>query len=134
MRSWASNEGTRRSMRSNKGRDTRPELEVRRRLHAAGFRYRVDYRLEPDLRTRADIAFPRRRVAIFIDGCFWHGCPAHATQPKSNSEYWGPKLARNVQRDQAATRGLQERGWRVLRYWEHEDPAQVVTSIRLTVE
>lgn len=120
-------------MRSNRRRDTKPELEVRRRLHASGYRYRVDFRLESDLRVNADIVFTRARVAIFIDGCFWHGCPLHATPPRANANYWGPKLARNVERDRIADAQLRARGWTVLRYWEHEDAADVVASITASV-
>lgn len=120
-------------MQANRRRDTAPELAVRRLLHARGLRFRVDYRLEKSLRTRADIVFTRRRVAVFIDGCFWHGCPLHATQPKSNADYWGPKLARNVARDCEADAALRNAGWTVLRYWEHEDPREVAVLITLAV-
>jgi DNA mismatch endonuclease (patch repair protein) len=127
--SWASSEATRRAMLSNKSRDTGPELAVRRALHAAGFRYRVDFRPSLELRTRADIVFTRQKIAVFIDGCFWHGCPVHATSPKRNSGYWGPKLARNVERDLEMTSRLEGLGWLVLRFWEHEDVEPVVEAI-----
>jgi len=128
--SWATNAATRRSMLGNRGRDTQPELLVRRALHAQGFRFRVDHRPDPSLRTRADIVFTKRRVAVYVDGCFWHGCPAHATQPKANADYWIPKLARNVERDLETTRALEERGWVVLRFWSHEPVDAVVSRIR----
>lgn len=131
--SWASSEGARRSMLSNRRRDTKPELAIRRILHAQGLRYRVDFRLEPPLRARADVVFTRQRIAVFIDGCFWHGCPVHATQPKLNSDYWGPKLARNIERDRATDAALQKAGWTVLRYWEHESPDDVASAIEAIV-
>lgn len=117
-------------MRRNRRRDTAPELAVRRLLHTAGMRYRVDF-APVGGRRRADIVFPRRRIAVFIDGCFWHGCPQHATLPKRNADYWGPKLARNVERDRETDAQLAQAGWRVLRYWEHEEPAAVATAIIL---
>jgi DNA mismatch endonuclease (patch repair protein) len=86
-------------MLGNKRRDTTPELAVRRELHRRGLRYRVDYPLPMSSRRRMDIAFTRLRIAVFIDGCFWHSCPEHATSPARNSDYWGPKLARNEARD-----------------------------------
>jgi len=116
-------------MLGNRGRDTRPELLIRRALHARGLRFRVDLRPEPSLRTRADIVFTKRRIAVYIDGCFWHGCPLHATTPKSNESYWLPKLARNVERDAQSTASLEERGWLVLRFWEHESVDAVVARI-----
>ncbi|WP_417555689.1 very short patch repair endonuclease [Microbacterium sp.] len=127
--SWASSEGARKTMRANRRRDTTPELEVRRRLHAAGYRYRVDY-APIGGRRRAGIVFTKAQVAIFIDGCFWHSCPEHAAVPKSHADYWGPKLARNVERDRETNASLVASGWSVLRFWEHEDPAAVVSHIR----
>jgi len=120
-------------MLGNKARDTKPELAVRRLLHADGFRYRVNFRLDPSLRRTADIVFTRCRVAVFIDGCFWHGCPLHGTSPKANAEYWGPKLARNVERDLETTAFLTASGWTVLRFWEHENPADVTALVERTV-
>lgn len=132
--SWATSEGTRKSMLANKRRDTTTELAVRRLLHARGLRYRVDYAPVPGLRRRADIVFTRARLAIFIDGCFWHGCPIHATSPKRNSDYWGPKLAANVARDADTNARLEGAGWRVLRFWEHEAPTAVVDRIATDLE
>ncbi|PPF75630.1 very short patch repair endonuclease [Pseudoclavibacter sp. Z016] len=129
LSSWATSAATRRTMIGNKRRDTKPELEIRRRLHALGLRYRVDFRLDATSRTRADIVFTRRRVAVFVDGCFWHGCPLHAVMPKSNVDYWGPKLQRNQERDQATNSHLRETGWLVLRFWEHENPDDVAGVI-----
>ncbi|MGM1018269.1 MAG: very short patch repair endonuclease [Actinomycetota bacterium] len=130
--SWASNEASRRSMRGNRRRDTKPELAVRRLIHAAGLRYRVDF-APIGGRSRADIVFTRARVAIYIDGCFWHGCPIHATYPKRNSDYWLPKLQRNVERDRESDARLQRAGWTVLRFWEHEASEEVAAVIVATV-
>jgi DNA mismatch endonuclease (patch repair protein) len=120
-------------MQANRRRDTSPELAVRKLVHAAGFRYRVDFRVVPELRTRADLAFTRTRIAVFIDGCFWHSCPEHGTRPKSNADYWIPKLARNVQRDRTTDAALESLGWRVLRFWEHEEPQKVATQIATAI-
>jgi DNA mismatch endonuclease (patch repair protein) len=117
-------------MQANRSRDTQPEILVRRLLHARGLRYRVDVRPVPSLRRRADIVFTRKHIAVFIDGCFWHGCPEHGTrQFKPNITYWTDKIARNVCRDLETVNHLQEEGWTVLRYWEHVRPEEVVASI-----
>ena len=115
-------------MRSNRGRDTKPEIEVRRLLHAAGLRYRVDF-APLGGRRRADIVFTRKRVAVFVDGCFWHGCPQHATLPKLNADYWLPKLRRNVERDRETDAALKAAGWTVLRFWEHQAPETVASTV-----
>jgi DNA mismatch endonuclease (patch repair protein) len=102
-------------------RDTRPELAIRSALHASGRRFRVSYPV-PDLkRCSIDIAFPRQRVAVFVDGCFWHGCPEHGTRPKSNADRWTDKLNSNKERDRRVDAHLRDQGWAVLRVWEHED-------------
>ncbi|MFC2458793.1 very short patch repair endonuclease [Actinobaculum sp. oral taxon 183] len=133
--SWASSEQTRRSMQANRSRDTKPEIAVRRLLHAHGLRYRVDARPLPDLRRRADIVFTRLKIAVFIDGCFWHGCPEHGTAtPKSHSDYWQEKIARNRERDAETNRALVDAGWVVLRYWEHEGAQEVAEAIEATVK
>jgi DNA mismatch endonuclease (patch repair protein) len=116
-------------MQGNRSRDTVPELSVRKLLHAAGFRYRVAARPLPAVRRTADILFTRSKVAVFIDGCYWHGCPAHYVEPKSNVEYWRPKIARNAERDIETTKQLEEAGWIVLRYWSHELSSTVAESI-----
>jgi len=115
-------------MQSNRRRNTGPELAVRRLLHAGGLRYRVDF-APLGGRRRADVVFTRQHIAIFIDGCFWHCCPDHATYPKANSEYWLPKLRRNVERDHETNDLLASAGWTVLRFWEHERPLEVAASI-----
>lgn len=117
-------------MKANRRSNTQPELRVRRLLHAAGLRYRIDY--APDranLRRRADIVFTRHRIAVFIDGCFWHGCPEHFIPPKANAKYWTPKIATNIRRDRDTDRRLRDAGWTVLRFWEHVDPQAAAESI-----
>lgn len=121
-------------MKSNRGRDTIPELSVRRTIHSLGLRYRVDYRPWPKSRMRIDVAFPSKKIAVFVDGCFWHGCPKHATYPKSNSGYWLPKLQRNIERDLESNAVLRDGGWIVLRFWEHEEPAQVAAVVQKAVD
>lgn len=120
-------------MQANRSRDTSPELAVRRILHARGLRYRVAYRPEPSLRRTADIVFTKQRVAVFIDGCYWHSCPEHGTRARSNAIYWSEKLARNAARDKDTTERLQAAGWTVLRFWEHEDPVKVADRVALMV-
>lgn len=105
--------------------DTRPELLVRRALHARGLRYLLQVRVPGQPRRTIDICFPRYKVAIFIDGCFWHGCPKHATDPDAHKEWWQQKLARNRQRDSETTNHLTNLGWTVLRFWSHERPEEV---------
>lgn len=119
-------------MKSNRRRDTRPELTIRRLLHARGLRYRVDVPLEFDRRRRADIVFPAAKLVIFIDGCFWHGCQQHYSIPVTNAEFWATKRSKNMARDQETTERLVQAGWIVKRYWEHEDPAAVVDDIQST--
>lgn len=131
--SWASSAASRKVMQANRSRDTSPELAVRRRLHAAGLRYRVAYRPEPAVRRTADIVFTRQRVAVFIDGCYWHACSEHGTAARANADYWSAKLARNVARDADTTARLESAGWVVLRFWEHENPDEVATKIAETV-
>ncbi|QAV28840.1 very short patch repair endonuclease [Micrococcus luteus] len=131
--SWATSEGVRRSMRANKGRDTKPELLVRRLVHAAGLRYRVNAKPEKDLRRTADLLFRPARIAVFIDGCFWHGCPQHYTKPKANNGFWEDKIEQNRVRDAETTRILTERGWTVLRFWEHDDPSEVAGLVKAAV-
>lgn len=128
--SWASSPAARSRMCANKQRDTKPELAVRKLAHAAGLRYRVDFApLADQKRLRADLVFTRARVAVFIDGCFWHGCPEHHTVAKTNAEFWASKVSGNRDRDERVSGLLADAGWRVLRFWEHEDPAEVAESI-----
>lgn len=118
-------------MRSNKRRDTALELAMRSALHRAGFRFRVDLPiLVAGARTvRPDVVFTKQRIAIFIDGCFWHGCPVHGTTPATNQAYWGPKIEENRQRDARNTRELAADGWTVIRVWEHEQPPWLVERV-----
>lgn len=127
--SWASSRAARKTMQGNRGRDTKAELAVRRIVHAQGLRYRVNARPEPGIRRTADLLFTRARVAVFIDGCFWHGCPAHFTMPATNTDFWDAKIDRNRQRDADTTAALGDRGWVVLRFWEHEKPLSVASRI-----
>ncbi|SUA75117.1 Very short patch repair protein [Nocardia otitidiscaviarum] len=99
---------------------TAPEIALRRELHRRGARFFVDRAPMRGLRRRADIVFPRRKVAVYVDGCFWHSCPEHATFPKNNAEWWAEKLAGNVARDRDTDARLREAGWTVVRVWEHE--------------
>lgn len=114
-------------------RDTLPELALRSELHRRGFRFRVDRAPLPGLRSRADIVFGPARVAVYVDGCFWHSCPEHATKPKANAEWWEQKLKRNQERDAATNRALRENGWEVVRIWEHEDPAAAADRVEEAV-
>ncbi|WP_340378742.1 very short patch repair endonuclease [Streptomyces sp. SS7] len=111
-------------------RDTAPEVAVRRLLHAAGLRYRVNVPVPGMPRRTIDIAFTKAKIAIFMDGCFWHGCPQHATQPKANAEWWRAKLDKNMARDRETTEHLQAEGWTVLRYWEHDVPVMVAEEVK----
>ncbi len=116
-------------MRGNRRRDTSPELAVRRIVFAEGLRYRVDFAPGPNKRRRADIVFTRLRLVFFIDGCFWHGCELHSKPPKTNADYWGPKLGRNMHRDRETDEQLREQGWAVHRYWEHDGPEAIASEI-----
>jgi DNA mismatch endonuclease, patch repair protein len=131
----ASSPHARRRMQRQARAGTYPELALRRLVHAHGLRYRVDHKLPlPASRRRADLLFIGAKVAVFVDGCFWHACPAHSTQPKANGAWWQAKLAANVARDRDTDRALEAAGWTVVRVWEHEDPhlaaARVVTEVR----
>ncbi|MEV6202014.1 very short patch repair endonuclease [Streptomyces sp. NPDC051771] len=128
--SWASSSGTRRSMQSNKSRDTKPELALRRAVHALGLRYQVSKRPIPKVRRTADLVFTRARMAVFLDGCFWHVCPEHFTVSKTNPEYWASKAETNRARDMQTDHLLEDAGWAVLRVWEHEDPTEAAVRVR----
>jgi DNA mismatch endonuclease, patch repair protein len=122
-------------MRANRRTDTKPEVALRRALHAQGYRFRKDYRLDlaDGKRVRPDIAFTARRVAVFVDGCFWHACPDHGSKPANNVWYWEPKLRRNVERDRAADAALAAAGWDVVRVWEHEPIDAAVTAVLIAL-
>jgi len=110
-------------------RDNGPELAVRRLLHAAGLRYRVAWPVPGQRRRTIDIAFTRLRLAIYIDGCFWHGCPQHLHVPRANRAWWVRKLETNRGRDEDATSQLTHLGWTVLRFWEHEEADEVARQV-----
>lgn len=129
MRPEASSLGVAQRMAAQARRDTGPELALRRRLFAAGFRYRVDYRPVGLGRCSVDIAFPSRRVAVFVDGCFWHACPRHGSVPAANGAWWREKLQANRRRDRKVSRQLRQQGWTVLRFWEHDDPEVATAKI-----
>lgn len=117
-------------MQQNRRRDSKAELSLRRTLHGMGLRYRVDLPVVLGDRTvRPDVVFTRARLAIFVDGCFWHSCPLHGNEPKANTAYWGPKLRRNVERDKEVDAALAAAGWQVIRAWEHEDPDAVAAGV-----
>jgi DNA mismatch endonuclease (patch repair protein) len=112
-------------MRANRRRDTKPERQLRSLLHRAGLRFRVDLPIAIDDRRplRPDIVFTRAKLAVFVDGCFWHGCAAHGRRPGiRNGNYWNSKIARNAERDREQNEALARAGWIVLRFWEHEQP------------
>ncbi|MCX5111741.1 very short patch repair endonuclease [Streptomyces sp. NBC_00378] len=131
--SWASSAARRRNMQAIRSRDTKPEQLIRRLVHAKGLRYRVAARPLPDLRRTADLVFRPAKVAVFIDGCYWHGCPEHYIPPKTNPGYWSDKVARNMARDRDTDQRLAEAGWLVLRFWEHQDSDACAASIFNTV-
>jgi DNA mismatch endonuclease, patch repair protein len=122
--------GVSKRMRGNRRRDTRAELAIRSALHRRGLRFRVDLPIRvPGRLVRPDVVFTKARIAVFVDGCFWHCCPEHGNSPQANQSYWQQKLARNVARDQIVDAALTTSGWRIMRSWEHEDPAIVADRI-----
>lgn len=130
-------EQRRRNMSAVRSRHTTPELRLRRALHANGLRYRLHAKLPG----KPDLVFPRARLAVLVDGCFWHGCPLHATYPKTRAEWWAAKLARNRERDAEVNAQLAALGWNVLRVWEHEvkggthgDLREILTRVQAAVK
>lgn len=122
-------------MRSNRRSDTRPERLLRSALHRQGLRFRKDYPVEAGgVRVRVDVVFPARKLAVFVDGCFWHRCPQHGTDPRSNREFWERKLSRNVERDTKVNSALKRAGWTVVRCWEHEPADMAARRVRNTLE
>ena len=118
-------------MKGNRSRDTLPELRLRSLLHGSGLRYRVDYPIVVSgQRVRPDMAFTRSRVAVFVDGCFWHGCDVHPKHSKTNVPYWEAKISLNRARDAAQTAALGDAGWVVIRGWEHEQPTVLAERVR----
>lgn len=116
-------------MRATRRRDTPAEIGLRRELHSRGFRFRVDAKLTGITHGRPDIAFPTERVAVFVDGCFWHSCPKHKTKPKANSEWWALKLQANEARDRRLDQELRSQGWVVVRIWEHDDSGVAAATV-----
>lgn len=130
----ASSPSVRIRMSKQQRRDTQPEVLVRRILHGRGVRYRIDVAPEPGMRCKADLLWRGLRLAVFIDGCFWHGCPDHATRPKANEAWWADKLDGNERRDRRTDLDLERLGWTVLRFWEHEEPSTVADAICSALE
>ncbi|MEV4437816.1 very short patch repair endonuclease [Streptomyces sp. NPDC049577] len=132
--SWASSAARRRNMQAVRSQDTKPEQLIRRLVHAQGLRYRLHARPLPGLRRTADLVFRPVKVAVFIDGCYWHGCPEHYVSPRTNTGYWSDKVARNMARDRDTNEQLTAAGWLVLRFWEHESSdaccLQIVDAVR----
>lgn len=124
---------TSRRMAKIRQKGTDAEIALRRELYRRGLRYRVDYEVMKKPRRVADVAFPALKIAIFVDGCFWHGCPVHATWPKQNAEFWREKIKANRLRDADTNLRLSDMGWTVLRFWEHEPPIEAVETIAQTV-
>jgi len=120
-------------MKATRQRDTAAELALRKLLHHRGFRYRVDYPPIPGVRRRADVVFRRARIAVFVDGCFWHGCPDHSTWPQANASWWREKILANKRRDADTDRRLDDAGWQVMRVGEHESPAEAAERVARAV-
>ncbi|MFE9963780.1 very short patch repair endonuclease [Streptomyces sp. 900116325] len=131
--SWARSAATRASMQANKGKNTKPEMRLRSILHRKGLRYRVSVRPVPSLRRTADVVFTAVKVAVFVDGCFWHGCPEHGSTPASNREFWARKIAVNRMRDAETTALLEQAGWTVVRVWEHIAPEEAAKTVMAAV-
>ncbi len=130
----ASSANVSRRMARTSGRDNPREREIRSALHRRGLRFRTHYAAVPGTKRTIDIAFTRLRLAVFCDGCFWHGCPVHATTPKSNREWWVHKINTNRVRDRDTNARLMESGWKVLRIWGHVPTDQAVDHILAQLE
>jgi DNA mismatch endonuclease (patch repair protein) len=124
-----SSEAALKRMQAARPRDTAPEKALRSSLHNRGLRFRVDQKIIQELNRKADIVFRSAKVAVFVDGCFWHGCPIHGTHAKANAEFWKNKIERNQARDLDTNNRLNKAGWRIVRVWEHEDPEKVSKKI-----
>ncbi|RYZ42442.1 MAG: very short patch repair endonuclease [Myxococcaceae bacterium] len=124
----------RRRMQSVRQKNTSAESALRRELHARGLRYRIQVPVLTKPRRVADVAFSGLRVAVFVDGCFWHGCPQHATWPKQNAEFWRSKIEANMARDADTDERLRAEGWTVVRVWAHEPPERAAAKVATIVE
>ena len=126
---------SRTSLRLSKVRQkgTSAELALRREMYRIGLRYRIDYEVLKKTRRVADVAFPGRRIAVFVDGCFWHGCPEHATWPKRNADFWRQKIEANRRRDADTNARLRANGWTALRFWSHESPVDAAKAVARVV-
>ena len=131
--SWASSSTVRTVMKANRSRDTKPELALRSAVHRLGLRYRVDTPPIQGLRRRADLVFTKARVAVFSDGCYWHGCPEHYRAARRNEKFWSEKIAKNQERDRDTDAKLLSAGWLVVRVWEHEDPVEAAKRVAQAV-
>lgn len=129
MRNPPSSPETSRRMARVRQKDTDAEVALRKELHRQGLRYRVGFEVSKKPRRVADIAFPGLKIAVFVDGCFWHGCPEHATWPKQNAEFWRQKIEANRARDADTNARLREAGWTVLRFWRHECPIEAAKIV-----
>lgn len=116
-------------MMSNRGKDTSPELALRKRLHGLGARFRKHRRPLPGVRCEADLLFPRVKLAVFVDGCFWHGCPEHTSYPITNREWWLRKLEGNKSRDRKNDEMLRLAGWTIVRLWEHQGVEEMAAEV-----
>jgi DNA mismatch endonuclease (patch repair protein) len=126
--------GTRTSMRSNRRTDTKPELALRRELHRRGLRFRKDFPVRLDgLLARPDVVFTKPGVAVFLDGCWWHGCPEHGMRPKRNADFWNRKIDETIERDRRVTAALTDASWTVIRVWEHEPIVEAVERIERVI-
>ncbi|GCD99409.1 very short patch repair endonuclease [Embleya hyalina] len=128
--SLTTTDATRARMSRQRSKDTGVEVALRRVLHGMGLRYRVHRRPLKGVRREADVVFGPAKVAVYVDGCFWHGCPVHATWPKRNAEFWKTKIEGNRTRDADTDRRMAEAGWLVVRVWEHEDAAVAAARVR----
>lgn len=122
-----------RRMKRTRGRDNDLERALRSELHRLGLRFRLHRKLLPRSTRTADVVFPRQRVAVYVDGCFWHGCPVHGTWPKRNAEWWRSKIEANIRRDRDTDARLEELGWLVVRVWEHEAPNEAALRVASAV-
>ena len=120
-------------MKAAKGEDTGPERLLRSHLHRLGLRFRVQQRVLDGLRRRADVVFKSARVVVFLDGCFWHGCPVHGTWPRANAAFWKDKIETNRRRDADTDARLAGAGWLVIRVWEHEEPRSAAARVAAVV-